>query len=354
MSRRWGGPLVVPALSALMVLLLAAGWLMSARLVDGVPALAVATGRTAASFLAISLVAALHPRGWRDVRTAFGRPSGYLLLAFLGFFAYYSGTLLGIGRIGASRVGLIVSLLPCVTFIIGLVAFGERSSVRKVCGTLLAVAAACGYAVADGSGHDAAAGTGALLTGVLLALGGTFTYALYGYVYRQRMADVSPLAALPAITGAGAVMLGLATVLFVPLGGVTAANWGGVALLGAGLTAPVFLISHELILRKGPLYTSAVALIVPFLIRLGEWSLGWAGAPGPVVLVLIVACAAGVWLTVGGSRPANPAPAGSMPSEGAPSDATTTDSATTGSAVDVEPTTDTDQPSGIRQGQGTS
>ncbi|WP_039936586.1 hypothetical protein, partial [Streptomyces himastatinicus] len=41
---------MVPALSVLMVLLLAAGWLMSARLVDGVPALAVASGRTAASF----------------------------------------------------------------------------------------------------------------------------------------------------------------------------------------------------------------------------------------------------------------------------------------------------------------
>ncbi|MFI0781051.1 EamA family transporter [Streptomyces sp. NPDC021212] len=308
--RRRGGPLLVPALSALMVLLLAAGWLMSARLVDGVPALAVASGRTAASFLAISVIAALRTRSWPDVRKGFGRPGGFLLLAFLGFFAYYSGTLLGIGRIGASRVGLIVSLLPCVTFVIGIVAFGERGTVRKVCGTLLAVAAACGYAVADGSGGEEAAG-GTLLAGVLLALGGTFTYALYGYVYRQRMADISPLAALPAITGAGAVMLGLTTAVLVPMGGVTAADWGGVALLGAGLTAPVFLISHELILRKGPLYTSAVALVVPFLIRLGEWALGWAGPPGPVVLVLIVACSAGVWLTVGGSRRARPPATGS-------------------------------------------
>jgi len=308
--RRGGGPLLVPALSVLMVLLLAAGWLMSARLVDGVPALAVASGRTAASFLAISAIAALRPRSWPDVRKGFGRPGGFVLLAFLGFFAYYSGTLLGIGRIGASRVGLIVSLLPCVTFVIGIVAFGERGTVRKVCGTLLAVAAACGYAVADGTGGEAADG-GTLSAGALLALGGTFTYALYGYVYRQRMADISPLAALPAITGAGAVMLGLTTAVFVPMGGVTAADWGGVALLGAGLTAPVFLISHELILRKGPLYTSAVALVVPFLIRLGEWTLGWAGAPGPLVLVLIVACSAGVWLTVGGPRRAQPAATGS-------------------------------------------
>ncbi|MFI0821034.1 DMT family transporter [Streptomyces sp. NPDC021098] len=309
--RRHGGALVVPALSVLMVLLLAAGWLMSARLVDGVPALAVASGRTAASFLAISVIAALRPRSWPDVRKGFGRPGGFLLLAFLGFFAYYSGTLLGIGRIGASRVGLIVSLLPCVTFVIGIVAFGERGTLRKVCGTLLAVAAACGYAVADGSSGAAEVAGATLLAGVLLALGGTFTYALYGYVYRQRMADISPLAALPAITGAGAVMLGLTTALFVPLGGVTVADWGGVALLGAGLTAPVFLISHELILRKGPLYTSAVALVVPFLIRLGEWALGWAGPPGPLVLVLIVACSAGVWLTVGGPRRVPPPDTGS-------------------------------------------
>ncbi|MEU6895338.1 DMT family transporter [Streptomyces sp. NPDC046557] len=301
---RPGGRAVVPLLSTLMVLLLAAGWLLSGRLVGDVPPLAVAAGRTAAGFVTLTVLAVLRPRTWPDVRTGTRRPRAVIVLAFLGFFVYYTGTLLGISRIGASRVGLIVSLLPCVTFLIGIAAYRERSTRRKALGTVLAVAAALGYAGADGTAAAHLANGGALLTGALFAIAGTVAYALYGYVYRQHMADVSPLAVLPAVTGAGTVLLGLAAALFVPLGGLSLADWGGVALLGAVLTAPVFLISHELILRKGPLFTSALALVVPFLVRLGEWTLGWAPPPGPLAVALICLCAAGVWLTVGGGRPA--------------------------------------------------
>ncbi|CAL9391010.1 DMT family transporter [Streptomyces sp. enrichment culture] len=298
---------MVPVLSVLMVALLAAGWVLAGHLVDGAPPLLVAAGRTAASFVVITAIALLHPRSRAQVRAATARGGGVVLLAFLGFFAYYSGTLLGTGVIGASRVGLIVSLLPCITFVIGIVAFREPSTRRKVLGTVLAVLAACGYALADapaGDGAGSGADGGALVGGGLLALGGTFTYAVYGYVYRRRMADLTPVAALPAITGAGTVMLGLTVVLFVPLGGVSAADWGGIAALGAVLTAPVFLISHELILRKGPLFTSAIALAVPFLVRLGEWALGREPAPGPLVLLMLLLCAGGVWLTIGGGSPA--------------------------------------------------
>ncbi|MFF7364676.1 EamA family transporter [Streptomyces sp. NPDC008125] len=303
----------MPALSALMVLLLAAGWVLAGHLVDGAPPLAVAAGRTASSFVVITVVALLHPRMRSEARAATARGGSVALLAFLGFFAYYSGTLLGTGFIGASRVGLIVSLLPCITFVIGVLAFREPSSRRKVLGTALAVVAAFGYALADGSaggGQGSGADGGALVSGGLLALGGTFTYAVYGYVYRRRMADLAPVASLPAITGAGTVMLGLTVALFVPLGGVSLADWGGIAALGVLLTAPVFLISHELILRKGPLFTSALALVVPFLVRLGEWALGRETAPGPLVILLLLLCAGGVWLTIAGGRGAGRAGAG--------------------------------------------
>lgn len=302
---RGGGHLVVPVLAVCMVLLLATGWLLSGHLVAGVPPLAVAAGRTAAAFAVIVLIAALTPRGRTGVRTAAARPRTVAVLAFLGFFAYYTGTLLGTQYVGASRVGLIVSLLPCVTFVIGYFAFREPSSRRKVAGTVLAGAGTVGFLLADGtagSGGGGGTGGGTLLTGGALAFGGTLAYALYGYVYRQRMSDVPALAALPAVTGAATLMLGLTAVVFVPLGAISAADWGGVAVLGAVLTAPVFLISHELILRKGPLFTSALGLAVPFLVRLGEWALGSARAPGPLPVLLIGACAAGVWLTVGAPR----------------------------------------------------
>ncbi|MGH3310754.1 MAG: DMT family transporter [Streptomyces sp.] len=289
-----------------MVLLLATGWVVAGRLVSDTPPLAVAAGRTGASFLVISTISALRPRSWPAIRAGAGRWRAVAFLAFLGFFAYYTGTLLGVDRIGASRVGLVVSLLPCITFAIGVVAFREQTGVRKVLGTVLAVAAALGYAL-DGGPASGGAGSGVLVTGILFALAGTFAYALYGYVYRQHMSDVPPMAALPAVTGAGTVMLGMASVAFVPLGRIDAGQWAGVAVLGAVLTAPVFLISHELILRKGPLFTSAVALMVPFLVRLGEWSWGAADAPGLVSVLLLALCSAGVWMTVAPPRAA-PAP----------------------------------------------
>ncbi|MFG2986276.1 DMT family transporter [Streptomyces sp. NPDC048258] len=295
------GRLGVPVLSCLMVLLLATGWVVSGRLVSDTPPLAVAAGRTGASFLVISAISALQPRSWPAIRVTAGRRRAVVLLAFLGFFAYYTGTLLGVDRIGASQVGLVVSLLPCITFAIGIVAFREPTSARKALGTVLAVAAALGYAI-DGGSASGGTGTGLLVTGVLFALAGTFAYALYGYVYRRHMSDVPPMAALPAVTGAGTVMLGLAAIVFVPLGTIGATQWAAVAVLGAVLTAPVFLISHELIVRKGPLFTSAVALMVPFLVRLGERVWGAADAPSPLSVLFLGLCSAGVWMTVAPSR----------------------------------------------------
>lgn len=280
-----------------MVSLLATGWVASGKLVSGVPALAVATGRSAASFIAITAVAALHPRSLAAVRASSRRHHAIALLAFLGFFLYYSGTLLAVEHIGASRVGLVVSLLPCITFGIGAVAFGENATLRKVGGTIAAVGAAVGYSLV-GNAADAAPHLGTLATGGSLALAGTFSYALYGYVYRRYMSDVPPIAALPAITGAGTIMLAVASVWMVSWRDIALSQWGAIAALGAGLTAPVFLISHELILRRGPLFTSALALAVPFLIRLGEWAGGEADAPTPLALLFLIVCAAGVWMSV--------------------------------------------------------
>ncbi|MER0247250.1 DMT family transporter [Streptomyces sp. HSW2009] len=314
-TRRLG----VPVLATSMVLLLAVGWVVSGRLVHDNPPLAVAAGRTVTSFLAICAICALRPSSWPKVRVSAGRWRAVGSLAVLGFFVYYTGTLLGVDRIGASRVGLVVSLLPCITFAIGIVAFREQTSTRKVLGTLLAVAAAFGYAL-DGGSSSGSTSTGALVSGVALALMGTFTYALYGYVYRQHMSDMPPMVALLPVTGVATVLLGLVAVLFVPLGSVGLLDWAGITVLGALLTAPVFLISHELIVRKGPLFTSAVALVVPFLVRLGEWARGAAKAPNLASVLFLLLCSAGVWMTVAArtSPPAAETPGTETPGAKAP------------------------------------
>ncbi|MET0188824.1 MAG: DMT family transporter [Pseudonocardia sediminis] len=294
--------LVVPSLIAVMILALAGGWVLSGVLVRDTPPLAVAAGRTGSSFLVITAVALASRRMRADVVRAGRRWPAVPALAVLGFLVYYVGTLTSVELAGASTTNVIVSLLPCITFGIGILAFRERATLRKGLGTLLAVAAAVGYAVVAGRWDTGGASAAVLLTALAPAFVGTCTYALYGYVYQRRMSDVSPIAALPAVTGVAFAVLLPVAALATPLGDVSASAWLGTAVLGALLTAPVFLVSHELIRRRGPLFTSAVALVVPLLVSVGEAAVGDGPWPGAAATALIVVCCLGVWLVVSSPR----------------------------------------------------
>ncbi|WP_419992413.1 EamA family transporter [Streptomyces boninensis] len=290
----------VALLSAALAALLAGTWLLSGALADTAPPMAVAAGRTGFCFVTLLAVAAASASGRAGVRTAAARPGTAVLLGFLGFFAYAAGTLAAMPLIGTSRTNLVVALLPCLSFLLGVAFFRERGGARKALGTATAAAAAFGYAAVNGGAAGGDTSTGDLTLGIGLAFGSTLGFALYGFVYRSRLSHVTPLAALP-------VVLGPATVMLLPLalpvlGEVTAGEWLGIAVLGVVVYAPAYVVQHRLILLRGPLFTAAVTLIVPFLVRLSGWGLGLETAPGALELLLLAACSAGIWLVV--SRPA--------------------------------------------------
>jgi drug/metabolite transporter (DMT)-like permease len=289
------------ALAILMVVFLTAGWVLAGNLVHRVPALDVAAGRTLSSCVVISLIAVAFSRTRHDSARVLRRWPAVLRLSFVGFFLYYTGTLLGTARLGAAEAGLVVSLLPCFTFLIGLLIRAEKPVISKLAGTVVATAAAMVYALVGGNGSSGASGS--VLFGLALAAGGTVAYAGYGYLYRFSMSDLSPIAALPAITAAGAAMLFPLAAAFTPIGHIRLHDWMLIGVLGAGLTAPVFVIAHELIRTKGPLFAASFALVVPFTIRLTEWLLGRAAAPSPGTLGLLVLSAAGVWATISSRSP---------------------------------------------------
>jgi drug/metabolite transporter (DMT)-like permease len=290
---------VVALLIVATVALLTAGWVLSGVLVaDDVPPLAVATGRAAGSTVVLFAIALTTASARSAVVTTARRGRSVLLLAFLGYFVYFVGTMLGVARMGASTTGLVVALLPCVTFAVGIAAFGERVTWRKAVGTLVAVAGAFGYAL-DTPG--AAADASGLLTGGAWTLLATVTFALYNYLYRKALHDVPPLGALPVVFAAATAMLLPVAALTEPLADVTARQWSGTLVLGLVLTAPVYVTAHELVLRRGPLYMATLSLVVPFLVRVTEWSLGNAPALDPAAVATMVLCLAGIALTV---RPA--------------------------------------------------
>ncbi|MFE8911075.1 DMT family transporter [Streptomyces globisporus] len=261
--------------------------------------LLVATGRTAVCCAVLSAFAAGRRDTKAQVRDVLARPGRLALLALLGFAAYAVGTLLAIGRIGTSLTNLVVALLPCAGLAIGALFFGERPRPRQVVGAGIAAAATAAYAFA-------ASGTGRFDTrGLLLAVAGMLAFALYGFLYRGRMADVVPLAALPPLLGAATLMM-IPLTLTTP--GATAAQWGAVALLGGAVYAPAYLVQHRLILLRGPVFTAAVQLAVPFTVRLGDWALGDAASPSAAELALLVCGVVGIALvTVDRPRAALPA-----------------------------------------------
>ncbi|WNI30135.1 hypothetical protein [Streptomyces sp. ITFR-6] len=87
----------------------------------------------------------------------------------------------------------------------------------------------------------------------------------------------------------------------------TLAATGGIVVLGAVVYAPAYLVQHRLILLRGPVFTAAVQLAVPFTVRLGDWALDTAPAPSLPEVLLLAACCAGIALvTVQPVRPPEP------------------------------------------------
>ncbi|HBY43407.1 MAG TPA: hypothetical protein DEH03_06915, partial [Brevundimonas sp.] len=272
--------LTTPILSVTLVLLLSASWLLVGYLVSGVSPLLVAAGRTGASFIVFAAIVLFSARSRSEARIAARRGGTVALLGLLGFFLYYAGTMLGAAFIGPSRTGLIISLLPSLTFVIGAVAFGERVTRNKVLGACLALGGALVYAISDmpaSEGHAGAEGLH-LIGGALLVFGGTASYALYGYVFRARMADLSALSALPAITGAGAAMLAVATMA--KAGGAIALIY----LVGGRVIHPLFKAFAR---RRQPDVFMALILLSTFGIAALSAAAGLSMALGALIAGLL-------------------------------------------------------------------
>ncbi|MCX4964610.1 DMT family transporter [Streptomyces sp. NBC_00654] len=275
---------------AVLVLLLSGTWLLSGALVTGTDPLIVAVGRTAVCCTVLTAVAVSTPGGRADLRRAAARPGTVWLLGLLGFAGYAAGTLLAIPRIGTSLANLVVALMPCASVAVGALFFAERSGPRKAAGAALACAAAAGYAALGADARDMDG------PGLLLVAGATVAFAVYGFLYRRRMSGLPPSAVLP-------VLLAAATCLLLPMAlpaltahPPTLAATGGIVVLGAVVYAPAYLVQHRLILRRGPVFTAAVQLAVPFAVRLGDWTLGTAPVPSPAELLLLAVCCGGIAL----------------------------------------------------------
>jgi drug/metabolite transporter (DMT)-like permease len=289
----------VVVLATCTVLLLALGWVVSGLLVVRMPALAVATGRVAGSAFILGIITGLTRHGRSDALVVARRPWTVAKLAFIGYFLYFAGTTLGVSRIGASRAGLIVALMPCFTFVVGVLGFGERVTARKVAGAAIAALAAIGYAITTHQGTEAGTGgVGNLVIGIGVTTVATIAFAVYSYAYNASLGDVKPESSLAILFAAAACALIPATAAVASLGTISPLSWLASFALGAVFTAPVYITGHMLFLIKGPLFVATISLAVPFLVRIGDWGLGQASAPNIASMGFMALCLIGISLVV--------------------------------------------------------
>ncbi|MFE6755478.1 DMT family transporter [Streptomyces sp. NPDC057684] len=286
----------VALLAVTLVTLLAGTWLLSGALVEGTDPLLVAVGRTGVCCAMLTSFAAVRSPGRAQLRRLVRQSGTLTLLGLLGFAAYAVGTLLAIARIGTSVTNLVVALMPCASLALGALLFGQRASARQAAGAVLATVATGAYALRDGAGRIDALGVG-------LAVAGMLSFAVYGFLYRRRLGDVAPSVALPALLGAATLMM---LPLALTAGAASPAQWGGIVFLGGVVYAPAYLVQHRLILLRGPVFTAAVQLAVPFAVRLGDWALGLEPAPTALELTLLCCALTGIGLVTLRDRTSSP------------------------------------------------
>lgn len=286
------------ALSAGILACFTASWLLAKHIVTDAPAEASAAGRIFATSLLFWVIVALRPEHrvpWARIRV---RWRGVVVLGLLGFVLYSLLTFLALTVLDASELGMTLALIPGFTYLLGLAFFGDRLHPLKLTGVPLATGAAL-YFTTDGFralGLDGAM-AGEQIAGVLAATGAAVSYALYGLVYKRIMVDL-PIAGVLAWVTLAAFVLFLPYLALVDasLRTMDLATIASLLLLGAGLSAPVFLMYHAVIVSGGVLYANSVGILSPFAILLAEWALGQRGGLSVGEGVSMACCALGVAL----------------------------------------------------------
>ncbi|MFB7598950.1 DMT family transporter [Streptomyces sp. NPDC056160] len=296
----------------MLVLLLTGTWLLTGVLVAKADPFAIAAGRAGTSFIGLAALAAARPatrRSSLDVLRE--RPGAATVLGALGVFGYSTASVLAIALVGTATTNVILSLLPCAVFLLGGALFRQWPGRTALVGTTLAVGGALAYGALDSQGGLGTRGhttTDRIVLGILLALASVGCMALYAHYYNRLVGDSSSIVALPAVFGAGTAMLLVPAFSLGSLPQVSASAWGVLLLLGCGIYVPTYIIQHELLRLRGPLFTTSASLVVPFLVRLCTWALGRAVAPSPLVLALLAVCCIGVRLTLVPSDSSQPYP----------------------------------------------
>ena len=255
-SRGWPASAIVPLLLLGIIALYALSWVWSAQVLMTAPPLWSAAIRLAASLGAILALNAVRRRSGRDAsRLALPR---ILVLSLLGFAGFFGLTYLALADIPASLLVLVLSTIPILTLLQGRVLFGMRLGPFSMVGILCICAAIWLFAqlVDPVSGSDP-------LLGIVFGLVAAAGYSFYGLLYKKWAGSVMVTDLLPWLLAPSAIAIALLAFHLEGAPRIVMADIAALAVIGALIAAPIYVMYNALILRAGPLAASSISVAAP-------------------------------------------------------------------------------------------
>jgi drug/metabolite transporter (DMT)-like permease len=200
-------------------------------------------------------------------------------------------------HVASSTTAIIIAAVPLIIALLALrFEPSERVGGRRLAGLLIGFGGVVALVGVDVTGSSAE------LYGALAILVAAVGYAIGPMIYKRRLADLDPRAAVAGSLAIGALILAPAGALDVPHAAPSAAALASVAVLALFCTAAAFVIYGWLVAEVGPGRAAVITYVAPVLaVALGVIVLG--EQPGAGALGGLVAILGGSWLATGGRPP---------------------------------------------------
>jgi drug/metabolite transporter (DMT)-like permease len=215
---------------------------------------------------------------WTEGRVPMIREAGdwvnVVIMGATGIFAYNIFFLYGLRHITASRGALVVALNPVVVALVAWLVFGDRMTVSRAAGILLAMV---GSLFVIGNGDPRSVFGGSMGLGEWLIIGCVVCWTLYTFAGRRATRTLSPLAATLYGSLVGWSMLtagALAEGSLLSIPDFSWRVWVSIAFLGLLGTALAFTWYTDGVKRIGATRAAAFINLVPVAaVLLGAWLL---------------------------------------------------------------------------------
>ncbi len=251
--------------------LFSASWIVSKDIVSDLPA-AHATGlRLTATAVALWIIVAIHKPGRFPLADLPRALIGFVILAVLGFAGYFLLSFGALIPLQASQLSMVLSSIPAITYLIALALDLDKPNALKFVGVPLVTIGAVWFNLADARGLSVEQ-----VTGLAMAATAALSYALYGLASKKLLAGRPLLGSLAWITTFAALMFVPVYIADpLPLQTLVPADIIKLALLGAILSAPIYVLYQIVLAAGGVVYANSIGVMAPFVILAAELGVGF-------------------------------------------------------------------------------